>query len=234
MTTTVCITGYKYEELDQQAKDRVGQWLNDGEEPWEDDKEYWLEQLAALGYDGVDFRYSGFYSQGDGASIACGVDVLQFIKRHKLSNQYRSLLYWLKKEEGTHYVRIVRARFPHYVHQYMIDANADDMIYDLETIPQIHDYEVAANRPANGWTLNRPAPVGGYVPPLDHLAIQQANKVADAILEEVREWSMKIYRSLQEQWEYQFTDEYMIDMCDANEYLFDKMGKPIHHLKIAA
>lgn len=212
MTTTVCITGYKYEELDQKAKDRVGQWLNDGEEPWEDDKEYWLEELAALGYEGVDFQYSGFYSQGDGGSITCTVNAEKFLLRNKLGNKYRSLLYWLRTGDISGGIDVTRERWGNYVHQHLLRANADNMVFDLFTFPQIKDYGLLH----------------------DHPVIGQAKEVAQLALEEVKEWSVKIYDSLKNQWEYQFTDEYMIDMCDANEYLFDKTGKPVHHLKIAA
>lgn len=207
MTTTVCITAFKYEELDQDAKAKVGYWLNDNENPWEDDKDYWLEQLKELGYRDIDFAYSGFYSQGDGASIACKVDVAQFIKRNKMGKKYRRLLYWIKREYDTHYVKIVRSTAMRYVHQYMIDADVSDLTHDLECIEQLESY----NRP------NDPI-------------YAEAQEVGEMVLEEVREWSMKIYKSLQDQWEYQFTDEFLIEGCEANGYLFDKRGNPVHHL----
>lgn len=211
MTENICITAYKYQDLSREARWTVAYWLHDGDaDLWEDVKEHWMEQLTALGYDDVDFKFSGFSSQGDGASIACKVDAQQFIKRHKLGRKFQSLLYWLRKEGGTGYIQVRRATYPHYVHQYMIDANADDMIHDLYTIPQLNDATLLQ----------------------DHPAIHQAEELAKLVIVEVREWSMKIYAALQEEWDYRLSDEYMIETCDANEYLFDESGDPVHHLKV--
>lgn len=231
MTQTVCITGFTYAELDQDAKYRVGHWFNDDRDLWEEDKDYWQEQLEALGYADVDFRFSGFYSQGDGASIACSVDAVQFIKRHKLGNKYRSLLYWLTHENVTRTIDVVRSKSMRYVHQYMIDANADSMIYDLNTIPQINNYQpVVGPRYEYGELYNPNFDWSVY----DHPAVSQANQLAAYVLEEVREQSMRIYRVLQDEYESWFTDEVMIENCEANEYVFDNTGRPIHHMRIAA
>lgn len=53
------------------------------------------------------------------------------------------------------------------------------------------------------------------------------------ILEEVQEKSRELYKSLEANYDFHFTDEYMIDVCDSNEYLFDRYGNPIHNLVTA-
>ena len=55
--------------------------------------EDWKEKLEALGYMKPDISYSGFCSQGDGASFTTeNVDLEVWLKAHKLGNKYRLAL----------------------------------------------------------------------------------------------------------------------------------------------
>lgn len=202
----VQIEAYQYAELSEEAKERVRDSLNEyAPDLWEDDKEYWLGELAALGYEDVDFAYSGFYCQGDGASIACRVNVQQFIKRHKAGREYRSLLYWTRKVFGDGgAIRVRRERWGHYVHEYLLRADGDDLLHDL-------------------WCYDAPERLETDI-----------ESLAASVLDEVREWSRKIYKSLEEQHLDHYSDEYAEDMCEANEYLFDRRGNPVHSLVVAA
>lgn len=213
MSDTIKIKAYSYPELSDKAKEKVRVWLDDWQfDDW--DREWWTEELEKLGYSDCDFRYSGFWSQGDGASITCSVDLEQFIKRNGLAKNYRSLLYWLrkaKKEQGSiSGVKIVRERWGHYVHEMLLSENVNDLQDDLS-------YSVGDSHPQE------------Y---LDKL-LDQVIALGESVLEEVREKSRELYKWLESDYEDHQTEEYLSDMCEANEYRFDVYGNPVHHLEIA-
>lgn len=208
MTELVLVEAYKFEELGEKAKERVIYWLAEGMGSlWEDDQEYWLEQWAELGYEDIDFQYTGFYSQGDGASIACSVNVRNFILRSKLGNDYKSLLYWLKKLGVVQYVSVTRERWGHYVHDNLLRANADHMLSDFARFEDDEEYGAGVAK-----------------------AMRQAEKILPLVLEEVREKSREVYKSLEIEYDYRMGEEYAADMCAANEYLFNEYGGCIHHM----
>lgn len=197
---TGTLVGYEYTELSEKAKEKVKTWLNDG---WYEDNftvENFQEELKALGYEGIDIQYSGFYSQGDGASIACSVDLIAFLKRNRLSKRYASLLYWLRRGGWTNFLTISRRHWGNYVHHNLLYADSSDILDNL-------NYENASGK-----------------------AIDQLEDISKLVLEEVQEKSLELYQQLQAEYEWHFTDEYMTDMCQANGYLFDEYGNPVHHL----
>lgn len=205
---TIKIHAYKYQDLSEKAKEKVKYWFDEDTDlfpQWE--REYWSEELAKLGYEDCDFQYCISYSQGDGASIACSVNVQQFIKRHKLGKKYASLMYWLRRNMKDFHtdssIHIKRSLWPNYVHDGMLYADTESIFDDLT-------YYSAPGK-----------------------AIDQVAEIANMILAEVQEQSRKLYKQLLAEHEYHFTDEYMIDVCDANEYLFDEYGDPVHHLEVA-
>ena len=79
MTTTV----YKFNELEgrdkERARNKLAEWATDHE---------WYESVYGLaredgakrGFEIDDIRFSGFWSQGDGASWTGSVDVKQFLE----------------------------------------------------------------------------------------------------------------------------------------------------------
>lgn len=81
-------TVYKYSELADAAKAKARDWFtadndNDGWggfliEEWRD------EILPALGFEDAEISYSGFYSQGDGASFVCSVDIVKYCEAFKV------------------------------------------------------------------------------------------------------------------------------------------------------
>src|SRR5690606_7604704 len=99
-------------------------------------------------------------------------------------------------------IEIKRSRWGHYVHEKLLYLDTDYLTDDL------HNYDAPE-------TLQ-----------------SDVTELAAMILEEVQEQSRKLYNELYEEDMYHYTDEYMIDMCEANEYLFDQFGNPVHHLEI--
>lgn len=212
MSDTIKIKVYTYPELNEEAKEKVRIWLDDWQfEDW--DREWWTEELEKLDYEDIDISYSGFWSQGDGASIQCSVNLESFILRNKLGKEYQSLLYWLRRAKDDcgyiNGVKIKREHWGHYVHEMLLSENINDLLDDLT-------YSLG----------DKPEEYTNQV-------LSSVILICKDVLEEVREKSRELYRWLESDYEYHQTDEYLSEMCEANEYRFDEYGNPVHHLEIA-
>ncbi len=95
VTKTIAVTMYKFSELSDKAKDKAREHLIERVtmfDWWDMVYEDWTDKLSKLGFDNADIRFSGFWSQGDGASFTADMDLEKYIKSCKLGNKYRKLL----------------------------------------------------------------------------------------------------------------------------------------------
>lgn len=73
----------KKKEISSAAMEKVRSWLRDGntdEGWWEYVYEKWNAALKEIGFTDPDISFSGFWSQGDGASFTAGVDTKVMLK----------------------------------------------------------------------------------------------------------------------------------------------------------
>ncbi|MEJ2711006.1 MAG: hypothetical protein P8074_25580 [Anaerolineales bacterium] len=96
----------------------------------------WTTDLNELGFRDVDIAFSGFSSQGDGASFtAKDIDIARFIKKEKISARYRPLLnalehdWWISGE-------VRRDKYHRYVHEnttsvYLETDHDSEMIWEF-------------------------------------------------------------------------------------------------------
>lgn len=88
---------YSFEDVmnDAELKDKVldkHRDINTDYDWWDCTCESWKEDLIESGFYDTDIRFSGFYSQGDGASFIGRVDVHKWIEKNDISGTYRRLL----------------------------------------------------------------------------------------------------------------------------------------------
>jgi len=93
---TKTYTVYNYDELSAEAKEKAIEWaqefLREDDFFYDDVKSEWIEKLESFGFTDVKLAYSGFWSQGDGASFTGKCDMVKFIKATKQSKYYAKLL----------------------------------------------------------------------------------------------------------------------------------------------
>ena len=114
---------YTYEELSEEVKIGLRNEYNVPDD-WCDELIRELEdKLFEKGYYNVDIKWSGFCSQGDGASFTASIDLIKFIKylqndtRHS-DMSYVKLLEALEEDEIYITENIIkRDRFTRYVHE---------------------------------------------------------------------------------------------------------------------
>lgn len=184
------------EEVREEALDKHRDW-NTGYDWWDFVYEGWKEKLETMGYDGeVEIQFSGFWSQGDGASFTSSLDVLKILERWREQgeNTYEELRMrcWLGYIEITG--RIMR-HDSHYVHSNTIHADLELSIYE-DVEPEIEDL-------------------------LNNLVGQ----LEKGITEEARELSDKIYSDLEEEHDHLTSDEAIAESLESSEVLFDEEGE---------
>ena len=134
MPVTKTLTLFSYDELSPKAQAKVledNRYFNveDGDnyviEDWQDEK------LPALGFDNAEISYSGFGSQGDGASFTAKVNILTWLKVNKNLNQNKELVEFLKNESESCYIEINVVRSSRqYSHEYTVSVECDGHLYN--------------------------------------------------------------------------------------------------------
>ena len=123
---------YKYNELTEEQQTTVLENyrdINTHEDWWEPI----YEDISIPGYSNIDVNFSGFWSQGDGASLTATIDLCAWLKSKQLANQYRALYNAAKK--GDVNAEIIR-NSSRYSHEHTISAsvNAEADVYLYEDV----------------------------------------------------------------------------------------------------
>jgi hypothetical protein len=211
MPTTVEITGYTFQELTPQAKEQACLTLQP------DNDCYWHEFIIdnakedgkALGFDIHNIYFSISYSQGDGASWVGTVDLIKWLEKHKPEDAAAHFLSALMENDWVDAYLNITANDPHYSHSSTM-RRSDVSIqceYENDTI------SMGMFEGANVSNL------------FDALPEDYADTVADEALESARSYADEIYERLRDEYEHMCSEEYIAELCDANEYLFTEKGK---------
>lgn len=154
---TIETTVYEFAELSDAAKEKAREWWRDGYD-FRDDADYTIEDWTAivskLGLNVDQTYYSGFWSQGDGASFtgdwyATGVDLAALEAEYPRTpgNEWIHNLAATAVRIAEEYsgLRVLVTRSGNYCHEYTMDFDAEwaDGDYDRELPDMGRDGEVA-------------------------------------------------------------------------------------------
>lgn len=134
---------YKFSELTPAAKEKALTELRDCNvdyNGWADCVlDDWKEKLEKFGYTSPEIAYSGFCSQGDGASFTAAVDLPAWIKATKNTKRFAAILKWLKSPDEWHTANIIRID-RHYSHYNTVRAELE---YDDTAPADMSELEAA-------------------------------------------------------------------------------------------
>ena len=212
MPTTVEITGYTFQELTPQAKEQACSTL----QPMYEDI-YWHECITdnakeegkALGFDIRDIAFSCSHSQGDGASWSGYVDMVEWLEKHKPEDAQAHILAALMENDWVDARLDITNNNSHYSHSNTM-RRGDVSIQGEDENDTIYKGMFAG---ANVCTLMEALP-DSYV-----------DDIADEVLQSARDYADEIYKRLCDEYERMCSEEYIAELCDANEYLFNKKGE---------
>lgn len=181
---------YEFNELSDSAKNTAIAYFRD-EIIFDTEWDYYVDMLAEKGFENAKIYYSGFGSQGTGASFTCDVNIEKFFKDKKLTKYERVYRELVRKE---------------YVASIKIDRSG----------PYYHEKTMSIDSEAYYLGL-------GFSPEWFY----QLAEVNQNILAEAKEQARQIYKSLEAEYEYQRSDEAIIQMIEANDYEFTAQGELI-------
>ena len=167
--------------------------INTDHDWWQYTYEDWTERLIEKGIDPDDFAFSGFWSQGDGASFCGRINMAQFLKAHDLENKYPAATFFALGNEISG--KLVR-KGNHYSHEHTVSLTMyDDVlnVFDEDDI-RAHVYEAMAQEYAHG-----------------------ESDLEETIIEICRGYMKKLYRELEEEYEHLSSDQAVWETIEANE-----------------
>lgn len=185
-----------YEKILERHRD-----TNVNHEWWKFTVEQFQEELEAIGFSNTDVRFSGFWSQGDGASFTGDWDSAKMLAVKELKEKGIELSDWAKelKRVLKGNLKDIKAKYAtfsikrtshHYCHE-----NTVDIFY------------------AEYWNSKKKEQY--CIPP----------EQEDDILEGCRAAMKAMYRILEKEYDYLTSDEEVEETLSVNEYKFDKDGK---------
>jgi hypothetical protein len=173
------------------------------------------EDGPARGFNIDEVLFTGFHSQGDGASWTGFIDLVEFITYHSKPEdadyaEHTVLVELIKDGWCEEKVAISRSGF-YYNHSGMMrSAGIDDRIHYAED-DSVMDRGILEG--ANVKELAKSIDTDYLFNQLDEWVLDKAQKYADGI-----------YKQLREEYEHYTSEEYFIDLCDINGWRFDQRG----------
>lgn len=229
MPTELTITAYKYSELDGRAKEKAHEKLVE----WITDHEWWQyvyeqakEDGLAKGFNLDDIRFTGFWSQGDGAYWTGHVDMVEFVRLNldEKSAYYASDVILVELWENgwiDRWLDIVNNSY-RYCHSsgMKISEYLNNELQDLEPDDDNEHNKINKGvlQGASVWQLKESFPYDIEI---------RINEWCDEALEQARKFADEIYVKLEEEYNGLISEESLNEFADANEYLFDERGNII-------
>lgn len=212
MPQELTITAYKFQELSTKAKQRAMEKL-------QPDGDWWYEHIfeeaktdgEQHGFSIHNIYFSGFWSQGDGASWTGYVDMVRWLERNKQNDARAHVLIALMEEDWVERkVEITRNSYS-YSH-----SNTMRMEYWGRVGPTHYDQENTLER-----GIFAGISVANLLESIPEGAFQD---LADEAEQAARSYADEIYKKLNAEWDWLCSEEVIAELCDCNEYLFDEAG----------
>jgi hypothetical protein len=177
---------------------------------WDSVYEDWVAKLIDLGMNltASDIQFSGFWSQGDGASFECRLVLDTFLEKHGLAEKYPAVMYWAKQEQLT--ARMTRFTRSH-SHQYCVHFESEESIY------------------IDGQALEE----GDLREAVAEAMYEKLSTEMDGLEEDVndtcRGYMQEIYSALEEEYEHLTSDEVITEYLEENEIFDDEDDDEEHN-----
>lgn len=209
---------FTFDELSEEAQEKALEQFRYAEVEfpgwWHSVYEHWTEKLEELGYrlkttptrlygggtrQDPDIQFTGFASQGDGASFTAYVDVDAVADRIGMEDDLARLRDLLRDEEDDPDGEYDEDLFGVSIRRNPTSRYAHHMTMQYEVEP---------------WYLSGSETAEGKL----------AGRLADAILDDARDLAQDLFYALRDEYEYLTSDEVVADSIRANEREFEEDG----------
>jgi hypothetical protein len=221
-------TTYTYEQLDDNAKEKVKAWWYEHglwDRWYEDTYEQYKEEGYELGFLIGKMYFSGFYSQGDGASWSGQIDIVAWLRAHTEDSIAREA--WIQLiNEGWAEKHMPVGQDGRYCHSgTMSVAYWDGMIGDPESIQDLEPSHQLMQQESIFKGMNA-LDLLNLITSSD-FDLKSMADIADALKESAKDYADKLYKQLREEYEYLTSEENLIESCDANDWKFNNEGEMV-------
>lgn len=214
---------FTFEELPENIQEKAIDNLRDinVDHNWyEYSFDYYKELLENVGFENAEISFSGFWSQGDGASFVADCDAQKILNYMFFENEGQ--MSWLikkgLKDKAMEEVKRWNLWFTmaenHGSIHFSIKRNSSRYSHENTISP---DVEIDTDYQDKG-TWNNGAWESVFMSKVNQ------EKLETMFEEYVRDWCRKIYKGLESEYEYLTSDESVLDTILANEYLFTEDG----------
>lgn len=218
------LDGNKAGTIKTAAVDRAREWLREGTthfDWWNFTYERWTKALEQIGFMKPDISFSGFWSQGDGASFACkgGVD------------KYGLIEFLTTAIEPSESVQGEPEDFrPRIVHDINGKPNVNPQWIDLLSF----DLDISVTRTSHSYAHSRTCrfladwdgrQLNGITPEENTRLELLLASFQDAGEQLRLDLCAAIYKDLEEEYEYRTGDPQLAEDSNSNEYTFDSNGR---------
>ena len=221
----ITMEGYEFKELSDKAKEKVmADHFEHGlaYEWWDDVYETAKEDGDARGFEIDDIRFSGFSSQGDGASWTGRVRVGRYLDwkiPQMLADDPDLPAYTVLREFVENTLLIISIEISRgggmYVHEGTMRCDMDS-----------HDFGSTDPDEWGDITLHNGVLAGARV--ADLLDAYAFDKVIDNLIqksfEDAKDYAREIYRQLEKEYDWLTSEEVFAELADANDWRFDESG----------
>ena len=219
MSKVIEVEVFKYAELSDSAKQKARDWYIEGMnyEWWDSVYEMAIEDGKEKGFYIDKINFSGFWSQGDGASWSGFVDVRQWLEENCADSIGVSAWCQLIQEDSVTKNIQVTANNAHYCHESTMS------FVDVEDNCEFTDDE-AMQLPSifKGMSI---ATVFDLIVNDPTCPYKNVDDITTAIAISAKDYAKDIYIRLREEYEYLCSEEMMLDHFDCNDYFFDSDGR---------
>ena len=207
------IEAHKQGTVTKRAVESAREWMIEGlssYEWWDCTWEQWKEALSQIGFTGAEMSFSGFWSQGDGASFTARVD-LDKLKAFMLADIKPSKVIAGTPED-----------FRPWIIYKVNGKTPPNSKYSRILSDQVSASVVRTDsRYSHENTCKFTVECFGGGPLFEKLVVSFERDVEQLR----RDLCRAIYRDLEEEYEHRTADEQLIEDAEANEYTFDATGQ---------
>lgn len=213
---TITVEAYEFSELPHYAKHHAITEYGQPPDDWHEEIiNHAKEEGPARGFNIHEVQFSGFHSQGDGASWTGYIDLLDFIAYHVEPDagdyaQYTVLAELIKDGWCEGVVGVSRSAFYYNHSGTMQSADIDDRLYYADEDSVIDDGILEG---ANVQELAKSIDYEELLIELGNWSLYKAKGYAD-----------DIFIKLRNEYDAYTSEEHFKDLCDINGWRFDKRG----------
>jgi len=213
---------YTYAELEPSKQEHIrNKYIESIDyEWWEGIYELAKEEGYALGFVIDKMYFSGFYSQGDGASWIGQVDIVQWLRSH--CNDSIGLEAWaqlIKEDFAEKHITVKQSG--HYSHENTMSFGYwENMLEDSCDTEDEH----ATLKHDSIFQHYHYRDLLSLIMHDENMPYKSTADIEEEIAQSSREYAQDIYKKLEEEWDWHCSEEVMLEHFDYNDTKFDEEG----------